>query len=160
MVLSLYLLDFITINELKSYIMKAVLLAIKPEYVKKILQGTKKFEYRKRLAKEDVSVIYIYSTSPYMKVVASVQIIGRLSASPTSLWEKTKEKAGISRSKYREYFHGCKIAYAYELGEVSVFPKEKELREYGVSTPPQSFVYININRSITKDTTRKTNKRP
>lgn len=140
--------------------MKALLLSIKPEYVEKILKGTKKFEYRKRLAKEDVSVIYIYSTSPTMKVVASVKVIGRLSASPTSLWEKTKVKAGISRSKYRKYFHGCKIAYAYELGEVSVFKEEKELCEYGISTPPQSFVYINLNCSITKNTTRKTKKRP
>lgn len=138
--------------------MKALLLSIKPEYVEKILQGTKKFEYRKRLAKEEVSVIYIYSTFPSMKVVASVQVIGRLSASPTSLWEKTKTKAGISRSKYREYFHGCKIAYAYELGEVSIFKKEKELIEYGISTPPQSFVYINTNRIINKNITRKTKK--
>lgn len=72
--------------------MRALLLSIKPEYVKKILQGAKKFEYRKRLAKEDVSVIYIYSTAPSMKVVASVQVLSRLSASPTALWEKTKKK--------------------------------------------------------------------
>lgn len=139
--------------------MKALLLSIKPEYVEKILQGTKKFEYRKRLAKEEVSVIYIYSTSPSMKVVASAQVIGRLSASPTSLWKKTKANAGISRSKYREYFHGCKVAYAYELGEVSVFKKEKELFEYGITTPPQSFVYIDTNSSITKNTTSKTKRK-
>lgn len=124
--------------------MKALLLSIKPEYVEKILRGTKKFEYRKRLAKEDVSVIYIYSTAPSMKVVASVQVIGRLSASPTALWEKTKAMAGISRSKYREYFHGCKTAYAYELGKVSVFKKGKKLSEYGILTAPQSFVYIDV----------------
>lgn len=40
--------------------MKALLLSIKPEYVEKILQGEKKFEYRKRLAKEDVSYIYTF----------------------------------------------------------------------------------------------------
>ena len=50
--------------------MKALLLSIKPEYVEKILQGEKKFEYRKRLAKEDVSYIYVYSTAPSMKVVS------------------------------------------------------------------------------------------
>lgn len=126
--------------------MKALLLSIKPEYVEKILQGTKKFEYRKRLAKEDVSVIYIYSTFPFMKVIASVQIVGKLSASPTSLWEMTKAKAGISRSRYREYFRGCKTAYAYELGKVSIFQKEKELFEYGIAAAPQSFVYINITK--------------
>lgn len=124
--------------------MKALLLSIKPEYVGKILQGTKKFEYRKRLAKEDVSVIYIYSTSPSMKVVASVQVIGRLSASPTALWEKTKTMAGISRAKYRNYFHGCKIAYAYELGEVEIFESEKNLSDFGIDTAPQSFAYIEI----------------
>ena len=67
--------------------MKALLLSIKPEYVEKILQGEKKFEYRKRLAKEDVSYIYVYSTAPSMKVVASVHIEGHLSDSPTALWE-------------------------------------------------------------------------
>lgn len=124
--------------------MKALLLSIKPEYVEKILQGTKKFEYRKRLAKEDVSVIYIYSTAPSMKVVASVQVIGRLSASPTALWEKTKKTSGISREKYREYFHGCKIAYAYKLGAVNVFEKAKTLSEFGIATAPQSFVYVEM----------------
>ena len=124
--------------------MKALLLSIKPEYVEKILQGTKKFEYRKRLAKEDVSVIYIYSTSPSMKVVATVQILGRLSASPTALWEKTKFAAGISRAKYRNYFHQCKTAYAYELGDVEILKQEKKLSDFGIATAPQSFAYIEI----------------
>lgn len=125
--------------------MKALLLSIKPEYVDKILQGTKKFEYRKRLAKENVSVIYIYSTFPSMKVVASVQVIGRLSSSPTSLWEKTKSTAGISRAKYRDYFHGCKTAYAYILGEVKIFEQKKDLSDFGIETAPQSFAYIEID---------------
>ena len=105
--------------------MKALLLSIKPEYVEKILQGEKKFEYRKRLAKEDVSYIYVYSTAPSMKVVASVHIEGHLSDSPTALWEKTKAAAGISRAKFRDYFRGCKTAYAYKLGKVEVFESPK-----------------------------------
>ncbi len=125
--------------------MKALLLSIKPEYVEKILQGTKKFEYRKQLAKEDVSTMYIYSTSPFKKIVASVQIKGRLSASPSNLWEKTKTAAGISRSKYREYFRGYKIAHAYILGDVEVFEQEKELSDLGLNSAPQSFIYISIS---------------
>lgn len=122
--------------------MKTLLLSIKPEYVERILQGSKKYEYRKRLAKEDVEAIYIYCTAPSMKVVASVQVVGRLSASPTVLWERTKSAAGISRCKYRDYFRGCKTAYAYELGAVNVFENAKELSDFGISTPPQSFVYV------------------
>lgn len=124
--------------------MKALLLSIKPEYVEKILQGEKKFEYRKRLAKEDVSYIYVYSTAPSMKVVASVHIEGHLSDSPTALWEKTKAAAGISRAKFRDYFRGCKTAYAYKLGKVEVFESPKNLSDFGVAVAPQSFVYIII----------------
>ena len=128
----------------EGYIVRAILLSIKPEYVEKILQGTKKFEYRKHLAKEDISAIYIYSTSPFMKVVASAQIIGRLSASPTALWEKTKTMAGISRAKYRNYFRGYTTANAYELGEVEIFESGKKLSDFGINVAPQSFVYIEI----------------
>ena len=124
--------------------MKALLLSIKPEYVEKILQGEKKFEYRKRLAKEDVSYIYVYSTAPSMKVVASVHIEGHLSDSPTALWEKTKAAAGISRAKFRDYFRGCKTAYAYKLGKVEVFESPKNLSDFGVAVAPQSFVDIKI----------------
>lgn len=124
--------------------MKALLLSIKPEYAEKILKGEKKFEYRKRLAKEDVSYIYVYSTAPSMKVVASVHIEGHLSDSPTALWEKTKAAAGISRAKFRDYFRGCKTAYAYELGKVEIFESPKNLSDFGVAVAPQSFVYIKI----------------
>jgi predicted transcriptional regulator len=124
--------------------LKALLLSIKPEYAEKILKGEKKFEYRKRLAKEDVSYIYVYSTAPSMKVVASVHIEGHLSDSPTALWEKTKAAAGISRAKFRDYFRGCKTAYAYELGKVEVFESPKNLSDFGVAVAPQSFVYIKI----------------
>lgn len=112
--------------------------------MEKILQGKKKFEYRKRLAKEDVSYIYVYSTAPSMKVVASVHIEGYLSDSPTALWEKTKAAAGISRAKFRDYFRGCKTAYAYKLGKVEVFESPKNLSDFGVAVAPQSFVYIKI----------------
>ena len=125
--------------------MKAILLSIKPEYVKQILNGTKKFEYRKRLSKRDVDIIYIYSTAPKMKVVASVEVVDRISAAPSTLWEDTKNFAGISHARYREYFYGCTTAYAYKLGTVQIFDTEKELSDFGVNAAPQSFIYIDVN---------------
>lgn len=124
--------------------MKAILLSIKPEYVEKILDGTKKYEYRKRLAKAESSTILIYSTSPVMKVVAKAEIIGTICAAPSTLWEKTKGNAGISRKKYREYFHGCKRAYAYELGQVQVFDVPKNLSDFNISLAPQSYAYVDL----------------
>lgn len=123
--------------------MNSILLSIRPEYVKNILDGTKKYEYRKRLANSTVEYIYIYSTAPVMKVVAKVSIIDILQASPTALWETTKKSAGISRKNYRQYFNGCKTAFAYQLGEVQIFSTPKDIRDFGITTAPQSFVYVN-----------------
>ena len=119
--------------------MKAILLSIKPEYVERILDGTKKYEYRKRLARSKSSILLIYSTSPIMKIVAKVEIQSIISAAPSTLWEQTKSNAGISRKKYREYFHGCKTAYAYELGKVEMFDPPHDLSDYNIMLAPQSF---------------------
>ena len=123
--------------------MNSILLSIHPEYVKHILSGTKKFEYRKRLASNIIEYIYIYSTSPVMKVVARVNVTDVLKASPTALWEKTKKASGISLQAYSQYFDGCKSAFAYELGDIQVYETPKHLNDFGINTAPQSFVYIN-----------------
>lgn len=125
--------------------MKAILLSIKPEYVGRILAGTKKYEYRKRLALSDSPTILVYSTSPIMKVVAKVEIRGTICASPSTLWEQTKSNSGISRKKYREYFRGCKTAYAYKLGKVERFDPPHDLADYNIVFAPQSFSYVDID---------------
>ena len=79
-----------------------------------------------------------------MKVVAKVEILGTICAAPSTLWEQTKSNAGISRKKYREYFHGCKIACAYELGKVEIFDPPRDLSDYNVIFAPQSFLYVDI----------------
>jgi len=118
------------------------LLSIKPEYVQRILAGEKKYEFRKRLANRPVDTIVIYATSPVMKIVGEVKVKGVLEKAPSTLWEQTKKKAGITRKKYREYFAGSKKAFAYELEEVVRYAKESNLEEIGINQAPQSFVYI------------------
>ena len=49
---------------------------------------------------------------------------------------------GISRYKYRTYYKDCKVAYAYRLGQVTRYEPAKELNEFNISSPPQSFIYI------------------
>lgn len=80
-----------------------------------------------------------------MKIVAKVEICEMMSAAPSTLWEKTKSNAGITRKKYREYFHGHKVAYAYRLGAVERFDPPQDLAEYNLSLAPQSFSYIDID---------------
>lgn len=122
--------------------MSTILLSIHPEYVRQIFAGSKKFEFRRNVAKRRVDQILIYSTSPEMKVVGSVSVLGVLKDTPQKLWQKTKDFSGISHGKYMEYFSKKEFAYAYQLGEVKKFKKAKDLSEYGISAAPQSFVYI------------------
>lgn len=122
--------------------MSTILLSIHPEYVRQILAGTKKFEFRRNVAKHNVDRILIYSTSPEMKVVGSVSVLGVLKDTPQKLWQKTKGFSGISRDRFMEYFSQKEIAYAYQLGEVKKFNKAKNLSDYGISAAPQSFAYV------------------
>ena len=41
-----------------------------------------------------------------------------MSMSKSELWEITKENAGISYKKFKEYFLNSEQAYAYKLGKV------------------------------------------
>ena len=76
---------------------KKILISINPEHVENILKGVKKYEYRKIAAKEDISSIIIYETTPVKRIVAEAEIIEVLMRSPEELWEETKEGSGISK---------------------------------------------------------------
>lgn len=121
---------------------KRILISINPEHVANIINGTKKYEYRKVAAKQDISSILIYETSPVKRVVAEAKIVDVLILSPNELWEETKEYSGITKKFFDEYFEGRDIAYAYKLGKVKVYKNPKSLLEYGIKSAPQSFVYL------------------
>lgn len=122
--------------------MRRIIISINPKHVENIINGIKKYEYRTKAAKEDISSILIYSTSPIMKVVAEVEISEVLEMTPQDLWDKTKEYSGISKMFYDKYFQNRVVAYAYKLGVVKVFKEAKSLQDFGVKYPPQSFVYV------------------
>jgi predicted transcriptional regulator len=42
--------------------------------LEEILAGSKKFEFRKRVGAKEISAIFIYSTSPDMKIVAEAEV--------------------------------------------------------------------------------------
>ena len=69
--------------------MESILLSINPEYAERILIGSKKYEFRKKLANKPVNKILIYSTTPIMKVVGEVEVVKTISSSPSALWEHT-----------------------------------------------------------------------
>lgn len=118
------------------------LLSIKPEFVNRILDGTKRFEYRRTIFREPVESVVIYSTKPVGQVVAEFDI-ERIHRLPVAeLWNATKDYAGISHDRFMEYFSGRDIGYAIEIGAVNRFDQPLCIdKDFGV-TPPQSYVYV------------------
>ena len=119
-----------------------ILISINPEHVDNIISGIKKYEYRRKAAKKDVSSIIIYETTPIKRVVAEAQILEVLELPVKELWELTKDASGISEDFYLSYFNGRQVAYAYKLGKVTKYSEPKSLTEFGIKSAPQSFVYI------------------
>ncbi len=122
--------------------MCTILLPIKPEYAKKIVNKTKIYEYRKSKCKKNVDKIVIYCTSPVKKIIAEVEVKSIISNTPIKLWNDTKEFSGISKSKYMKYFENKDTAFAYELGNVILYDIPKTLNDIGINYYPQSYVYL------------------
>ena len=119
-----------------------MLLSINPEHVESLLCGKKRFEFRKVRCKADVDKIIIYSTAPVMRVVAEALVEEIIEDDISTVWNLTKEYAGISYNFYRKYYKGKKKAVAYRLCEIIEYPEPKTLSDVGVSNAPQSFVYL------------------
>ncbi|MHA1410500.1 MAG: hypothetical protein ACTSQY_09400 [Candidatus Odinarchaeia archaeon] len=121
----------------------SVLLSIKPKYCERIKNGQKQYEFRKVIFKKDVSKVYIYSSSPVKKIIASFDIGTILDDSPTQLWRKCNESSGLTKSEFFGYFGKSSKGYALKIENIEFF---NPINPYEVSekfTPPQSFYYFN-----------------
>ena len=120
--------------------MSKILLSIKPKYVERILEGTKKVEYRRVIPKcKDITHIIIYASAPICRVVAEVSISNILSDRPSILWEKTFEVGGISNDEYCSYFINREIAHAFIIGDIKIFTPYFKIIVFGFKTPPKKF---------------------
>ncbi len=122
--------------------MATILLSIKPEYTVRIFNHTKQYEFRKRIPQKPITRVIVYSSDPEQRVVGEFEVLETIKMKPSPLWETTKKVAGITRAKYREYFHGCNVAYAFKIGKTVLYETPKTLKEYGICSAPQSFYYL------------------
>lgn len=121
-----------------------ILLSIKPEFVEKIFNGEKQYEYRRSIFKnKDVDTIIVYSTKPEGKIVGELLIDKVLNHSVESLWEITEKFSGISYEFFKQYFHDKEMGYAIKIKkaikyEIPISPHEK----FENFKAPQSFYYL------------------
>ena len=119
-----------------------VLLSIKPEFVSRIFNGTKKYEYRRIIFREPVDRIVVYASSPIQRVVGEFLVKDILFEDLDRLWCKTKHYSGISKNYFYLYFSDKDKGYAIKVGETIQYKRPKSLDDlYGIKAP-QSFAYI------------------
>lgn len=119
-----------------------ILISIKPQFADLILSGEKKFEFRRNLPQRKVDSLVIYASAPISRIIGEVKVTDVLSYAPSTLWKRTRQNAGISKSFFDQYFRGKEVANAYVLGKTKKFKKSKSLLEYNVKAAPQSYIYL------------------
>lgn len=125
--------------------MKAVLLSIKPEFAHKIFDGTKKYEFRKQIFKDSsIKKVIVYSSSPEQKVIGEFKIDTILRDTPSAIWLQTRDYSGISQAFYDEYFRGRQNAYAIKIASTRIYEQKKDLSDFDIMFPPQSFAYVEV----------------
>lgn len=118
------------------------LLSIHPEYVKLILEGAKRVEFRRTSFAKPLSHVVVYSTSPERRLAGYFEVVDVDKGSPVSLWRKHNRSSGISRERLFEYLEGGRQAVAIIMGAFYSFRKELSLEDIGVLAPPRSFRYL------------------
>lgn len=122
--------------------MSQMLLSIKPQYVKQIVAGKKKFEFRKFHCRDDIDTIVIYETAPTKRVIGEVTLIEIIEGDVEYVWHETRGFGGILKRDYKEYYKEREVAIAYKLGEVTLYEEPKKLKDLGLDYVPQSFAYL------------------
>lgn len=122
--------------------MMTMLISIQPKFVKEILNGNKKWEYRKTNPKFITKKILIYETAPAKKVVAEARVGIVFKDKPSEVYRATSKDGGVSKEFFDKYFKDKQYAIAYELIDIKVFAIPFELSEIDIKQPPQSYMYI------------------
>jgi predicted transcriptional regulator/DNA-binding XRE family transcriptional regulator len=123
-----------------------VVLSIKPEYSRKILEGKKTVELRRRfpLSAPRGTLAYIYSTSPDRAIVGRAEIVDVVKLPVSVIWKKFSSVAFIEKSDFDSYFDGIEDGFALKFANAKPLPRQlqlAELRERFGFEPPQSFLY-------------------
>lgn len=124
-----------------------VLLSIKPEFVKEIFEGRKKFEYRKSVFTKDVTSVIVYSTKPEGLIVGEFEVKKVLYESLDKLWSDTCEYSGITKDFFDQYFSGRSKGYALQINNPKRYKNPVNPFElFNSFVAPQSFKYVEENQ--------------
>jgi predicted transcriptional regulator len=105
------------------------------------MRGVKKYEFRRKIFRNEIEKVYIYSTFP-VRCITGFFIVERiLNDTPEEIWEKCKKDSGVIGNEFFEYFKGSETAFAIKIGKVEQLREPIEIEKTSLSAP-QSFCYL------------------
>lgn len=122
---------------------KILLLSIKPEFNKMILNGEKTIELRKRLPKNISELIFVYESSP-TKQITSVFKVKKNYLENIQSMKRFIKKARVSKTFFENYYQGKKVGVAFEIEKAYKLEKNiplKTLKTHKI-TAPQDYCYL------------------
>jgi len=126
-----------------------VLLSIKPKYVESIINGRKRYEFRKVIFKKNyVDNVYIYCTAPVKRIIGAFRVGAVIEDRPDRLWEQLNEFSGLDETEFFNYFKNAEKGFAIEIKSMVKFedPLDPAMLIPGF-VPPQSFYYVSSSFS-------------
>jgi predicted transcriptional regulator len=95
--------------------------------------------------------VAIYATQPIARVVAVFSVHEQVTDTPNQLWRKFHDVAGISKTKFLDYYEGYSKGVGIRVGEMMGLEENFTLQEaFGISRPPQSFQYFTLRQTAPK----------
>ena len=119
------------------------ILSIKPKYVNAILEGDKRYEFRKTSFRRDVREVFVYATKPIGKIVCKFYVGEIIEDKPEKLWKNYRDLSGLTEEEFFTYFSGMRKGVAIEIEDVEKFKEPIDPKMiYPEFTPPQSWIYL------------------
>lgn len=128
--------------------MKAVLISINPKWCEMIANEKKPIEVRKNKPKVETPFkCYIYCTLPYKKVIGEFvcdKIVPIKVFDNGSIKDWNFYNLADSCLEYEElanYIGNGKTGYGWHISDLVIYDKTKELSDFNLKRPPQSWCY-------------------
>jgi len=122
-------------------------ISLKPQFLQRILDGSKTVELRRRrLYLAPNTQLWLYSTLPTGSFIAVASIGCIHHGTPQAVWKRYSQKTGLSRAEYYSYAEGATWVTAIELARVTQLVRAVPLSEIRTHSkrfqPPQCIVAL------------------
>jgi len=119
-----------------------IFLPIKPNYAYKILNGEKRYEFRKINFTKKIDIAIIYASFPEKKILGCFKIEEILVDNPKIIWKICKEYSGIKKDNFFKYFSSSNRATALKISRKYILEEFIEPKKIWPDFKiPQSFKY-------------------